>query len=84
MCSGDEIIITTPDPINLPLPDEELLRLQWTLHRLATLCAAAGFFVDSFYEEDDFAAEAPCMLTPPDVREEVDDEVARQSTYGRR
>lgn len=52
--SGDEITITTPDPIHLPLPDEELLRLQWNIHRLAALCAAAGFFADSFYEDDDF------------------------------
>ena len=74
VCSGDEIIVTTPDPIHLPLPDKELLGLQWTLHRLAALCAAAGFFVDSFYEDDDFNAGAPCMLTPQDVCEEVDDD----------
>lgn len=54
--SGDEIIITTPDPIRFPLPDEELLRLQWILHRLAALCAAAGFRADSFFEDDDFSA----------------------------
>ena len=46
---GDEITITTPDPIHLPLPDEELLRLQWILHRLAALCAAAGFFFFFFF-----------------------------------
>lgn len=38
--SGNDIIITTPDPEHLPLPDEDLLWLQWTLHRLAALCVS--------------------------------------------
>lgn len=46
--SGDEICITTPDPARFPFPDEGLLRLQWTLYRLAALCAATGLLADSF------------------------------------
>ncbi|BCR88844.1 uncharacterized protein ACHE_50042S [Aspergillus chevalieri] len=65
--SGDEIIITTPDTTRFLLPDEELLRLQWILHRLAALCAAAGFYADFLFEDDDFSAGAACMVTPPGV-----------------
>lgn len=72
ICSGDEIIITTPNPDELPLPDMELLHLQWILHRLAALCAAAGLYDDEFHEDDDFAAGAPCVTTPPDMSDEIE------------
>lgn len=53
--SGNDIIITTPDPEHPPLPDEDLLWMQWTLHRLAALCVTAGFRADLSFVDDDFA-----------------------------
>ncbi|KAI2816050.1 hypothetical protein CBS115989_7114 [Aspergillus niger] len=54
ICSGDTIIITTPDPQNLQLPDEGFFALQWTLHRLAAMCAGAGWQpADRDDDEDD-------------------------------
>ena len=52
LCSGDYITISTDDPETLPLPDEQFLSLQWTLHRLAALCAAVGY--TPLQDEDDF------------------------------
>ncbi|PYH29255.1 HNH endonuclease signature motif containing protein [Aspergillus neoniger CBS 115656] len=52
--SGDTIIITTSDPQKLQLPDEGLFALQWTLHRLAAMCAGAGWQpADGDDDEDD-------------------------------
>jgi hypothetical protein len=37
--SGDMITLTTTDPVNLPLPDYDLLDMQWVLNRV---CALSG------------------------------------------
>lgn len=41
ICSGDEIVLETPDPENLPLPDIRLLDMQWVLQRLMALSGGA-------------------------------------------
>ncbi|RAL02621.1 HNH endonuclease signature motif containing protein [Aspergillus ibericus CBS 121593] len=51
--SGDIVTITTTDPSTLPLPDEGLLSLQWTLHRLVALCAAAGWQPGNTEDDDE-------------------------------
>ncbi|KAK2742506.1 hypothetical protein FQN55_007792 [Onygenales sp. PD_40] len=39
--SGDQIILQTPDPVNLPLPDPDLLELHWVLQRVVAMAAGA-------------------------------------------
>lgn len=39
--SGDCIVVRTPDPVLLPLPDTRILEMQWLLQRLAALSGAA-------------------------------------------
>jgi hypothetical protein len=39
--SGDEIYLETNDPERLPLPDLKILEMQWILHRVTALSAAA-------------------------------------------
>ena len=41
ICSGDQISLETDDPITNPLPDLRLLDMQWMLHRVQALSAAA-------------------------------------------
>jgi hypothetical protein len=41
VCSGDEIYLETNDPERLPLPDLRILEMQWMLHRVTALSAAA-------------------------------------------
>lgn len=55
LASGDIIQITTPDPIEYPLPSYELLRLQWYLTRIVGMAGAAE--VDTWIDPRD----------PPDV-----------------
>ncbi|KAK2747122.1 hypothetical protein FQN57_002379 [Myotisia sp. PD_48] len=60
--SGDVITLTTDDPITHPLPDIELLRLQWRLHRVLALAGAATGYhenepEDSEDSDDDFITE---------------------------
>ncbi|KAK2875674.1 hypothetical protein FQN49_001507 [Arthroderma sp. PD_2] len=49
--SGTEIVMKTSDPDNLPLPDWDLLDLQWVLQRLTALSGAADVYDD--YDDDD-------------------------------
>ncbi|KAF3893061.1 HNHc domain-containing protein [Trichophyton interdigitale] len=50
--SGDEIILTTSDPQNLPLPDWDLLELQWTLQRLAALSGVVDVDPEEYSDYD--------------------------------
>lgn len=79
--SGDLITLSTHDPENLPLPDEQFLSLQWTLHRLGALCAAAGYVPQ---DEDDFdPPESPAALvTPPGGEKWADEEYDLPKHFG--
>ncbi|KAF3893893.1 HNHc domain-containing protein [Trichophyton interdigitale] len=45
--SGHVITLHTEDPVNCPLPNIELFRLQWLMHRVSSLAAAgADYFLD--------------------------------------
>ncbi|OJJ50228.1 hypothetical protein ASPZODRAFT_1133523 [Penicilliopsis zonata CBS 506.65] len=73
--SGETITITTPDPDSLPLPSEDLLSLQWTLHRLAALCAAAGWQPsdeDDDENNNDSASDQEAFIQTP-LSEELQD-----------
>ncbi|QSS55168.1 hypothetical protein I7I53_02977 [Histoplasma capsulatum var. duboisii H88] len=50
--SGQVITLTTEDPESMPLPDLKLLDLQWKLHRVLALAAAAGYFEDEDYDDE--------------------------------
>ncbi|KAK2827871.1 hypothetical protein FQN49_007257 [Arthroderma sp. PD_2] len=60
--SGDIITLRTDDPEHLPLPDIELFRLQWLLHRVTSLSAAAEYDSD----EEDYDDFAPELVTTDD------------------
>lgn len=49
--SGHRIRMETDDPVRLPLPSVELLKLQWALQRLASLSGAAELY-DSLNPSD--------------------------------
>lgn len=50
--SGDVIELSTPDPENLPLPNWDLLEMQWILQRLTALSGAAAV-PDADLDDDD-------------------------------
>jgi HNH endonuclease len=52
ICSGQKITLTTDDPVARPLPHPVLLEMQWILHRVATMSAAAEIY-DGFDNDDD-------------------------------
>ncbi|OJD14277.1 hypothetical protein AJ78_05354 [Emergomyces pasteurianus Ep9510] len=52
VATGDQIILQTTDPVNLPLPDVNLLDLHWVLQRVAAM-AGGGESQDEIYETDD-------------------------------
>jgi len=60
---GDGIELSTNDPVNLSFSDKELLDLQFTLQRLAALCAATGFPDDFYNDEDEDPEESSCCDT---------------------
>jgi hypothetical protein len=51
ICSGDEISLTTDDPVSQPLPDLRLLEMQWFLHRVTAMSGAAEP-QDDFHDKD--------------------------------
>ncbi|KKZ60914.1 hypothetical protein EMCG_00675 [[Emmonsia] crescens] len=53
ICSGDEIVLETPDPKNLPLPDIRLLDMQWVLQRLMALSGGAEAEDYDLNDDDD-------------------------------
>ncbi|PWY64005.1 hypothetical protein BO83DRAFT_382289 [Aspergillus eucalypticola CBS 122712] len=50
--SGETIILTTTDPVAMPLPSFELLHMQWMLTRVAALCGAADVTDEDLEDED--------------------------------
>lgn len=51
--SGDTIVLRTHDPVNFPLPSEELLWMQWHLNRVAALSGASETLDPFHIDEDD-------------------------------
>ncbi|EGE02739.1 hypothetical protein TEQG_01776 [Trichophyton equinum CBS 127.97] len=52
--SGHVITLHTEDPVNCPLPNIELFRLQWLMHRVSSLAAAeADYFLDDDFDTPD-------------------------------
>jgi hypothetical protein len=54
--SGEVIILQTDDPDNKPLPSQDLLEMQWVLHRLSALSGAAEA-LELEYRSDDESSE---------------------------
>ncbi|CAI7625508.1 unnamed protein product [Penicillium glandicola] len=51
--SGYRFKMTTDDPVARPLPDFDLLDMQWHFTRLIALSAAASVFEDDYDDDDD-------------------------------
>src|SRR2546423_3206894 len=50
--SGETLTFTTEDPENPPLPNLELLEMQWVLQRLVGMSGAAGWPSLDMYDDD--------------------------------
>jgi hypothetical protein len=59
--SGNQIILTTTDAENLPLPDERLIKLQWYLTRVLRM-SGAGEDREVEYDDDSFIASPVASL----------------------
>jgi hypothetical protein len=53
LVSGTKFTMRTEDPVNKPLPDPDLLELQWHLQRILAMSGAAGWKEDDFGDDDD-------------------------------
>lgn len=58
--SGDELILTTDDPKDKPLPSIDLLQMQWTLNRIAAISGAADA-PDEVFDSSDDDEEQVCV-----------------------
>lgn len=68
--SGGLITVTTDDPQSLPLPSFEILHLQWILHRVRALAAAAGPDDEFGDDDDDYGlGEDPRVVSDKDISE---------------
>ena len=77
--SGDVVTVTTDDPESLPLPSFEILQLQWILHRVRALAAAAGFHDEFSDNDDDYGlGEDPHVICDEDIEYECDDYFPRK------
>ena len=56
ICSGEEVVMTTDDPVNRPLPNYNILERQWFLQRVCAIAAAAE--IDDDLEDGDFFEDA--------------------------
>jgi hypothetical protein len=65
--SGDEINLTTSDPVRLPLPDKCILEMQWFLQHVAASKGAAEVFDDDYSDYEDWQE---VVLQSPDVEAE--------------
>ncbi|KKZ59648.1 hypothetical protein EMCG_05406 [[Emmonsia] crescens] len=79
--SGQIITLTTEDPEAMPLPDLKLLDLQWTLHRVFALAAAAGYNGDDEnYDDDDMRGREPVIVSEEeDLLDEYEEPWAEKS-----
>ncbi|EER44740.1 conserved hypothetical protein [Histoplasma capsulatum H143] len=65
--TGDHIVLETSDPVNLPLPDSNLLELHWLLQRVVAMAGDAEP-QDKTYEtddEDDGDSDVSSLSIPP-------------------
>ncbi|OXV09060.1 hypothetical protein Egran_03180, partial [Elaphomyces granulatus] len=62
ICSGDEIILETCDADTLPLPNWDLLEMQWVLQCIAAMSGSAEPRDESYGEDDDFPGDFPMAL----------------------
>ncbi|EGC42042.1 conserved hypothetical protein [Histoplasma capsulatum var. duboisii H88] len=69
--SGEIIELMTADPANKPLPDWDLLELQWVMQRLTALRGAADIF-DSVHSESDKYLEMEVFTEKSSAVEEQD------------
>ena len=53
ICSGDKISLETDDPVAHPLPNFKWLEMQWVLHGVSAMSAAAEPWDDFFDDSDD-------------------------------
>lgn len=82
LCSGDQISLETNDPVTQPLPDLRLLDMQWILHRLQAMSAAAEAqddFDDDSESDDDLAAELTEDELGADTDWELDPDITESS-----
>jgi hypothetical protein len=71
--SGQVVTMTTPDPETLPLPNLDILRMQWFLHRVCALAGAAGYRDEDDDEDDDMeVAESVAVSDEDDFATELD------------
>lgn len=70
--SGDPISLETDDPVAHPLPDIRLLEMQWVLHRVAAMSAAAEAQDDFGDDSDDDLAAALQESWHLDTEDELD------------
>ena len=75
--SGDEILLTTEDPENLPLPSWELLEMQWFLNRVIAMSGAAD--VEDDFNHDGDNSGLPCEADFDMLDEWDEEEEASQS-----
>ncbi|KGQ01941.1 hypothetical protein PAAG_11332 [Paracoccidioides lutzii Pb01] len=65
--SGDVIELSTHDPENLPLPNWDLMEIQWVLQRLTTLSGAAAL-LDAGLDDDE--SEYPASFGCSEIEED--------------
>lgn len=75
--SGDIFTFTTDDPVRLPLPSFELLRVQWFLNRLIALSGAADVAEDELDEDDGMT-----LAQPIPVGYDVEEDLAMENLRG--
>ena len=56
LCSGDCFTLTTDDPIERPLPNMDLLEMQWNLQRTLGMSGAVGWVPPSDDSESDYGS----------------------------
>jgi hypothetical protein len=71
--SGDKFVMTTADPTNLPLPDPELLELQWHLQRVLAIVGAADRWDDDSERDSDDQIDPLLAFEPsPETVDTID------------
>jgi hypothetical protein len=77
--SGDIFILTTDDPDNKPLPNWELLEMQWFLQRVTAMSGAARTPNIDLNDDDDMSSSP--ILSPNDNDSVVGSSFKREHVY---